>query len=550
MTRMAPRFSVRLLKCRGEPVIVCHMSWNSFFLSPSGCGPVRALAVLTLIVLASLTGCRQQEAGEAAFHQGVRQLEQKRYAQSIRSFQKALAENTSNKAVIYNSLGIAYRAIGQRENAEQAFDCSLRLNTSLVEPAYNMGVLLAEADNLDKAIWYFEKAAALDPRQTRALEYLGTLYVRAGRWDEARRTYMAALTRAPRAPRLLTAQAMVELNAGNVDKAVYLLQETLEHDAHYPPAIYNLALVNHYWLANTAQAIAFYKDFARVSPDVLYTDRARQALKDLKDVPLTAKLENSLPLADTAATGRTPISTAWVPPATRTGILASASGPLLLGAPPPPTLAPTATGADIKPLSFDTLFKLAVTHERDGRRDAAVNNYLRAAAWAETHKKTENQTTALAAAESACGDDPCAHFALGLYLVARRRPADALDHLRQAAFALPNWYDAQMAMADVAMARGEYDAAVISLKQADQCRADHPDALWRLARLYDQSLSMTDSALQGYLQFLRRFPGDPRAAEARARIQSLRAPASRPDTTPAPAASRAPKPSKKRGWFP
>lgn len=87
------------------------------------------------------------------------------------------------------------------------------------------------------------------------------------------------------------------------------------------------------------------------------------------------------------------------------------------------------------------------------------------------------------------------------------------------------------------MTTGEFDAALVALKQAARAEPDQPDPLWMLAELYDRRLGLADQAIAAYTKFQQQFPGDPRVLTADERLRLLDAgaaavapPAAAPET--------------------
>ena len=146
--------------------------------------------------------------------------------------------------------------------------------------------------------------------------------------------------------------------------------------------------------------------------------------------------------------------------------------------------------------------------EKQGRNEAAINNYLRAAREAQRAGKPSVRDQAAREANGLCAQNARAHYEVGLYWVERGQPDEALAHLKQAAELSNTWYEAHLALARVAVDKNEFDTALISLKKADQSRPDRPEALWMLAQLYDRNLSLTNQARQAYELFEQRFGGD------------------------------------------
>lgn len=469
---------------------------------------------LTIALCAALlcAGCRENPT-QKAYRQGVQALKRGHYTQSIRLLQKSIKLGGTNApmAAIENGLGLAYYRIGQPENALGAFELSARLDSEYAEPVYNIGVIMAESGRDAQAMTCFEKAAQLDHSGTRALEYLGRIFYRNQRWDHARKALNEARQRAPREPRILTALALLELQSTNVMPAISCLQEALEHDAGYAPALYNLAIVNHLWLKNDSQAVPLLKDYLRLAPKGEGAAKAAQILQDIHKLSSAAAAEETAAIVPPVTNA--PVALVLPVPVTADKIEKQKSAPA-----PDTAKAPDAPAAP----SCDELLRIARKLEQQGRSEAAVNNYLLAAREAERVGRPSIRDQATREANGLCAQNARAHYEVGLYWVERGQPDEALVHLKQAVELSNTWYEANLALARVAVDKTEFDTAVVALKQADQSHPDRPEALWILAQLYDRNLSMTNQARQTYELFEKRFAGDGRSPEGRERLKALK----------------------------
>ncbi len=68
--------------------------------------------------------------------------------------------------------------------------------------------------------------------------------------------------------------------------------------------------------------------------------------------------------------------------------------------------------------------------------------------------------------------------------------------------------------------QGSTDAALLALKAAVKNHPNNPDAVWELARFYDQQLGITDRADGLYNMFIQLFPNDPRASQIPSRART------------------------------
>jgi len=471
----------------------------------------RLLIYTALILL--LGGCAGNS-GPQALRRGMRALEKGRYAESISLFQRGLSNISSNneRAIVLNCMGISYHKLGQGKNALRSFEDAAAADPGAVEPVYNLGIVLFEAGNADKAILCFEKAALLDEqayppaqvrpgsslagaraqagRDTRALEYLALIYSRRQQWDDARRVLNEALKRTHHSPRILTTLAMVELQANNSAPALELLQAALEQDAHYAPAIYNLAVINQEFLHKQDQALPLFAEYTSLVPSGLQAEQARSKIKEIKQTrappPAAAKTTTTETVTTTSVTTQ------------------------------PPAVAPPVAYP-----SFEELMQVAGKLEDQGRREAAFNNYLRIARAAEQAGNIPVRNQAVRHAASLSEGNPQASCDLGVYFLERNRKDEAFVYLKSATDQKVNSQPAALALAKLALEKGDYDTAIVSLKKADQIKPEDPEPLWLLADLYDRSLFLTNCAASAYNQFAARFPKDRRAADAKNRLKII-----------------------------
>ncbi len=454
------------------------------------------MAGLALGGVLLLAGCGG-DPGTSAYRAGIRALKRGEYARSARLLEESLNPGASNvpAAAACNALGVARYRMGERERALEAFEAASRLDATVSDPVYNMGVLLAESGQEARAAARFSQAAALGPGDTRALEYLGCMYYAHRQWNDARQAWSEAYRRAPYQPRILTGLALLELQGTNMVRALSFLQEALDHNARYAPAVYNLAMINYRWLKNDSQAESLFRDYLRLAPGGEGADQAALALHALG--------RPAQPAPAPAPTGGEPRAS--------------------------PAAAPETEPASP---SFEEILDVARRFERAGRLDTAFKHYLRAAREADRAGRPTRREQAVREAVRLCERSPDRHLAAGQYLAAAGQTEPALVHFKQAVELSNDWYEAHAALADAAARQGELDAAAVSLREADRLRADSPEALWALAQLYDVRLNLGRQAGELYARFIERFGDDPRATTARSRLAALK-PGAAPVSEPA-----------------
>jgi tetratricopeptide (TPR) repeat protein len=94
--------------------------------------------------------------------------------------------------------------------------------------------------------------------------------------------------------------------------------------------------------------------------------------------------------------------------------------------------------------------------------------------------------------------------------------------------------DGLMRLARAAINRRDYDEAAVRLREAAEAAPASPEPLWILAKLYDGKPGQDERAEEAYRDFLHGFAEDPRAAEARLRVNFLAGRKTHPVTPSAP----------------
>jgi tetratricopeptide (TPR) repeat protein len=412
-------------------------------------------------------------------------------------FEQSIARRPGHaaNAIAYNLLGVACWKLGQPEAARAAFEDSLRLEPQQPQASYNLGVWMAENGDFDRAARLLAAAAAADRTDLRALAYLGQIQIRRQQWPEARRALYAGLAQHPQSADLHAALAQVAWGTGDTNAALESLMTALELNARHAPALYNLGVV-HQEMNHPQEAVAYFTRYlALVPPDEPHAALARQALKR------------------TEAVAPAPVTVAAAP----------------TNRPPPAAPAPaTAAGPE-------DILRRAVLIADKGNAALALELCLQVADQAGRAGRIDLQEKALRTASKSCFDQPRAHEALGRFLLAQKRATEAIKAFKQATVLDSNFVPAQLGMAQAAIHIGEFDAALVGLKEAVRADAKNSEALWALASLYDQQLDLPEHAARTYADFAARFPQHARVAAAKARAREL-APAIQFPPYPAPPA--------------
>ncbi|NKB24753.1 MAG: tetratricopeptide repeat protein [Kiritimatiellae bacterium] len=424
-------------------------------------------------------GCGQGN-NDRHFRKGLRAFGQGKYVHAKAAFEKStnkhLGEHKKN-SISYNYLGLSYWKLGELERAIDAFENSRTLNPDLMEPHYNLGILLYQSGDAHEAETLLGEAGLIHGSDPRPLEYLGHIHSVATNWPKSRRMLYEALARAPQSPRVLTALSLAELYAEGPPSAVSYLMEALGVDSTYPPALFNLALIYEHWLKDNEQAMAFYQKYLDHAADVSQIEQAKGALNKL--------------LKSEADSQPRPKNEVYI--------------------------AKKGSSVTVK----DLLKKARKVHKTGGVKKA-LELCLQADNLAQKIHNKPLREKSLNLAVKLCFDQAKTYLAVGQFLEEEGKVQEALNAFKQAVTLDPTLPKAYIALAQTAIKIEEYDTAVYALRKAVRLDKIKPDLLWSLATVYDQYLALKQQAVKTYYEFERLFPSDPRVLKARKRLQELR----------------------------
>jgi len=129
-----------------------------------------------------------------------------------------------------------------------------------------LGYYYRETGDAARAVEYFEKALAIDPRNWPAHNFYGATLFRQGKYDEALRHFQAAMEANPFNSQGLTNIGVIEFARGNLGKAKEYLEKAVESDPRYAKAHFNLALIEARE-GRPREAGAHYEKCLEVTPD-------------------------------------------------------------------------------------------------------------------------------------------------------------------------------------------------------------------------------------------------------------------------------------------
>jgi Tfp pilus assembly protein PilF/peroxiredoxin len=171
-------------------------------------------------------------------------------AAAVVAFERA-AQANPNASTLYR-LGTLLARSGEPARARAAYERALALQPDLSEALNDLGALQAQAGDLDGAVARFRAALVATPDYPDALNNLGYALLVMGRNEEARSLYERALALQPDFPEALNNLGLLYGRAGDLDRAERFFRDALGRRATYGEAAGNLALV----LVNRGQSDA------------------------------------------------------------------------------------------------------------------------------------------------------------------------------------------------------------------------------------------------------------------------------------------------------
>jgi len=178
--------------------------------------------------------------------------------------------------------GMSEALTADYEKARRDLAAAARRLPSDPSAHYNLGVVLWKLGRLEEAAQRFEKAAALAPADPRPSEFLGRIWIEMRRWGDARVAFDKALRGSAPSARLYTECALAEMHAGNTERARVFLTRALELDSSYPPALFNLGILEIERSGPGAEAAELFERFLKVAGDNRYAETARRHLEAIR----------------------------------------------------------------------------------------------------------------------------------------------------------------------------------------------------------------------------------------------------------------------------
>ncbi len=262
------------------------------------------------------------------------------------------------QAKAWNLLGVACQGGGQLDAASKAYIEALRLDRNNVAIDYNLGCLRSQQTNFPGSIDYLNTYVSLRPRDVRGYLRLGTAHFhsaleqRSGAernrlLEAARRDYDAA-ERLGGTADAANALGVLDLqrrppSADAIRAAATNFGLALHRDAHFAPALLNLAIVSQQYLNNPRQAFRLYNDYLAITPLPPHANEVSNLVHELDLRLRTTITPQAAPAPVPAVTPR--------PPAPSAKVTAPPSGPVAAVPRPAPVELPPAQVSVVAPVS-------------------------------------------------------------------------------------------------------------------------------------------------------------------------------------------------------
>ena len=147
------------------------------------------------------------------------------YARSVRLWTD-ITHRLPQSWVAFTNLGVAFKQMGQPENAIAAYERAIALGGGAVVHS-NLGVALAELDRMEAARQAHGKALALEPASAAALANLGAFHFLAREMEQAETAFRKALALEPGAVESLVKLGAVLFESGRPDEAAARLRHAI-----------------------------------------------------------------------------------------------------------------------------------------------------------------------------------------------------------------------------------------------------------------------------------------------------------------------------------
>jgi len=296
-------------------------------------------ALLSIGLLAMLAGCLPP--GPRALLNGEQLIKEGKFEAAIAALTEATLQ-LPRHAQAWNHLGLANHHAGRASEALRSYRKALDVDLNLAPARFNLGCLLLEINQPAAAAAEFTTYTTLQPKTLDGWLRRGRAEMLAQQFEAAERSYRAALALNPKQPEVWNTLGIVQLFRARSEPrrateryadAFQAFNQGVQQQATYAPALYNAALVSHFYLPRRPVdhrpfALEKYRAFLALNPSADNLEAVQQVAAQL-EAELSPKPK---PAPVVAATNP--------PPAAVVAVAPKPEPPPLPKPTPPPTPAP------------------------------------------------------------------------------------------------------------------------------------------------------------------------------------------------------------------
>jgi protein O-GlcNAc transferase len=184
---------------------------------------------------------------------------------ALAAFQKVAALSPNDASAHFN-LGVAYKSVGQMEQAAASYRSALALNPQYLEALSNLGNVLQDLSQLDEAVRCYRKALLIQPRSADTHYSLGNALRGLKQFEQAVESYRQVIRLKPdlAAAHCDLGSTLKEL--GRLNEAVECYQRAIEIAPMFVEAHRNLGGLFRE-LGRTEEALRCYQQALQIQPD-------------------------------------------------------------------------------------------------------------------------------------------------------------------------------------------------------------------------------------------------------------------------------------------
>ena len=228
--------------------------------------------LLSLALLGLLAACTPP--GPRALLTGERLINEGKFNDALAPLTEATLQLPRN-AQAWNHLGLASHHAGRPNDALRAYRKALEVDVNLAAARFNLGCLLLEINQPGPAANEFAAYTLAQPKALDGWLKRGRAELLARQFDAADKSYRAALLLNPKQPEVWNTLGIVQVfrTPPRFADAFLAFNSGIQQQASYAPALFNAALVSHFYLPlrpvdQRPFALEKYKSFLALNPPV------------------------------------------------------------------------------------------------------------------------------------------------------------------------------------------------------------------------------------------------------------------------------------------